>query len=174
MRREGAASRPLFFCLSRVGAGGFGRCAESQLVGVANLGLPRKQIIEAVPHVAAIFGAGYRSRGGDFDVAGDRVFDPIDRGVVQHAGAAQFQAQLQQSRRRRLRAQADAAAYVSGLLIGADCAAHAGKDIVHLLADPALGALYACAIEQLGGRAVRIDSHAAFIAGATRLWENLT
>ncbi len=73
-----------------------------------------------------------------------------------------------------LRAQADAAAYVSGLLIGADCAAHAGKDIVHLLADPALGALYACAIEQLGGRAVRIDSHAAFIAGATRLWENLT
>ena len=73
-----------------------------------------------------------------------------------------------------LRARADAAAYVSGLLIGADCAAYATGQRVHLLADAALGALYASAILQLGGQAVRIDTRAAFIAGATRLWENLT
>lgn len=73
-----------------------------------------------------------------------------------------------------LRARADAASYVSGLLIGADCAAHAAGERVHLLADPTLGALYARAIAQLGGHAVRIDSQAAFIAGATRLWETMT
>ena len=74
----------------------------------------------------------------------------------------------------RCSACADAAAYVSGLLIGADCAAYATGQRVHLLADAALGALYASAIVQLGGQAVRIDSQAAFIAGAPRLWENLT
>jgi 2-dehydro-3-deoxygalactonokinase len=72
-----------------------------------------------------------------------------------------------------LRDRADAAAFVSGLLIGADCAVHAGAGLVHLLADPALGALYGRAIAELGGETLLVDSHAAFIAGATRLWEYL-
>jgi 2-dehydro-3-deoxygalactonokinase len=71
-----------------------------------------------------------------------------------------------------LRDDADAASYVSGLLIGSDVRAHAcAGDTVYLLADPALGALYACALDRLGARAVPIDSHLAFVAGATRLWE---
>lgn len=71
-----------------------------------------------------------------------------------------------------LRDDADAAAYVSGLLIGADCRARvtAGQT-VHLLADPALGALYTAAIAALGAAAVLVDSHAAFLAGITRIRE---
>lgn len=70
------------------------------------------------------------------------------------------------------RADADAASYVSGLLIGADVRAQvAVGDIVHVLADPALGALYAAAIEAVGGKPVAIDSHAAFVAGIIRIWE---
>lgn len=71
-----------------------------------------------------------------------------------------------------LRDDADAAAYVSGLLIGADCRAqvHPGRT-VHLLADPALGALYAAAIGALGATAILVDSHAAFLAGITRIRE---
>lgn len=71
-----------------------------------------------------------------------------------------------------LREDGDAAAYVSGLLIGADCRAQVGAgQTVHLLADPALGALYATAIEALGAAAVLVDSHAAFLAGITRIRE---
>ncbi|UVO50230.1 2-dehydro-3-deoxygalactonokinase [Sphingomonas sp. SUN019] len=73
-----------------------------------------------------------------------------------------------------LRDDADAAAYASGLLIGADVAARideAAARTVHLLADPALGALYAAAIETLGGSATIVDSHAAFVAGITRIRE---
>lgn len=73
-----------------------------------------------------------------------------------------------------LRDRGDAAAFVSGLLIGADCASHAGKGEVHLLADPALGALYSHAITELGGTPLLVDSHTAFIAGVTRLWEYLS
>ena len=66
----------------------------------------------------------------------------------------------------------DVAAYVSGLLIGSDVREQGIGDgeTVHLLADPALGALYSTAIEATGGRAVLVDSHDAFIAGITRLW----
>lgn len=70
------------------------------------------------------------------------------------------------------RERGDVAAYVSGLLIGSDVreqAAAAGTN-VYLLADPALGALYAAAIEMAGGGAMLIDSHDAFVAGITRLW----
>jgi len=64
------------------------------------------------------------------------------------------------------RSREDAAAYASGLLIGADVASHAPRGAtVHLLADPALGALYASAIARCGGDAVRVDSHVAFAAG---------
>ena len=73
-----------------------------------------------------------------------------------------------------LRDDADAAAYVSGLLIGSDVRAQvaAGQN-VYVLADPTLGALYGAAVEVVGGRAVAVDSHAAFLAGITRLWEYL-
>lgn len=72
-----------------------------------------------------------------------------------------------------LREDADAAAYVSGLLIGSDCRARlaAGGGHVHLLADPTLGSLYAAAIDGAGGTSTLVDSHAAFLAGITRLWE---
>lgn len=72
------------------------------------------------------------------------------------------------------RVDADAAAYVSGLLIGSDCRAQVSPGThVHLLADPQLGALYASAIEALGGVTTLVDSHAAFVTGITRLWELL-
>jgi len=66
---------------------------------------------------------------------------------------------------------ADSASYASGLLIGSDVRARnvAGRD-VHVLADPALGALYAAAIAALGGRAHKVDSHAAFLAGIVKIW----
>ncbi len=73
-----------------------------------------------------------------------------------------------------VRDDADAAAFASGLLIGADTAtrlAEAAHDTVHILADPALGALYAAAVEALGGTAMLVDSHAAFVAGITRIQE---
>ena len=66
----------------------------------------------------------------------------------------------------------DAAAFCSGVLIGADVGARElqGRD-VHLLANGALADLYAAAIEARGGRAIRVDSHAAFLAGIHRIWE---
>jgi 2-dehydro-3-deoxygalactonokinase len=70
-----------------------------------------------------------------------------------------------------MRADTDAASYTSGLLIGADCAIRAAGRTVHLVADDRLGPLYASAIELCGGKAVRIDSHAAFAAGANHIWE---
>lgn len=62
----------------------------------------------------------------------------------------------------------DAAAYASGLLIGSDVAARLDASphgIAHILSGPELGALYAAAIEANGRAAIRLDSHAAFIAG---------
>lgn len=71
-----------------------------------------------------------------------------------------------------LRPDAQAASFVSGLLIGADCRARAGKGShVHLLADPVLGALYTAALNEIGVRAEWVDSEAAFIAGITRIRE---
>ncbi len=63
-----------------------------------------------------------------------------------------------------------AASFASGLLIGADTAARieAGAT-VHILADAVLGALYASAIDALGGTSHHIDSQAAFVAGITRI-----
>ena len=68
----------------------------------------------------------------------------------------------------------DAASYVSGLLIGSDVRSQV-KDgtTVHLLADPSLGALYSAAIRAVGGTAIILDSHAAFIAGITHIWRSL-
>jgi 2-dehydro-3-deoxygalactonokinase len=73
-----------------------------------------------------------------------------------------------------LRDDADAASYVSGLLIGSDVRAQvAAGETAHVLADPALGALYAAAIHAIGGRARAVDSHQAFLAGIVRIWELL-
>ena len=74
-----------------------------------------------------------------------------------------------------LRAPGTAASYVSGLLIGSDCRARRLEDRdVYLLADPALGALYARAVAMSGGRPHLIDSHAAFLAGIVRIRELMT
>ena len=66
----------------------------------------------------------------------------------------------------------DAAAYASGLLIGADVAARLAEtrhDAVYILADRELGALYGAAVEAQGRAAHHIDSHAAFVAGIVHL-----
>lgn len=64
----------------------------------------------------------------------------------------------------------DAASFASGLLIGADVSTRiAPGETVHILADPALGALYAAAVSALGGTAHLVDSHAAFVTGITRI-----
>lgn len=74
------------------------------------------------------------------------------------------------------RAPGDAAAYVSGLLIGTDCRARvdSGGGIVHLLADGLLARLYTAAIAIVGGQAILVDSHASFVAGITRIWERMS
>ncbi|MET0179566.1 MAG: 2-dehydro-3-deoxygalactonokinase [Novosphingobium sp.] len=73
-----------------------------------------------------------------------------------------------------LRDDSEAAAFASGVLIGADVAARltefAGRT-VYVLADAKLGGLYVAAVESLGGAAVMVDTHAAFVAGIVRLWE---
>jgi 2-dehydro-3-deoxygalactonokinase len=71
-----------------------------------------------------------------------------------------------------LRADADAASFASGVLIGSDVAARlaeSGSDTVHVLADPGLGTLYTVAIEAQGRSARLVDSHAAFAAGIIAL-----
>ncbi|WP_294323857.1 2-dehydro-3-deoxygalactonokinase [uncultured Sphingomonas sp.] len=69
-----------------------------------------------------------------------------------------------------LRADADAASYASGVLIGSDVAARIGdgRD-VHLVADGDLATLYATAIETLGGHALVSGCETAFIAGITQI-----
>jgi 2-dehydro-3-deoxygalactonokinase len=62
----------------------------------------------------------------------------------------------------------DAASFASGLLIGSDVAARleaSGHEVVHILADPVLGGLYAAAIEAHGRTARLVDSQTAFSAG---------
>lgn len=69
---------------------------------------------------------------------------------------------------------ADAAAYASGLLIGADVSARIAEtqhEKIHILADPHLGALYAIAILASGREAVQVDSQSAFIAGIIKIGE---
>lgn len=68
----------------------------------------------------------------------------------------------------------DAASWTSGLLIGAEVAARLaqiGDRTIHILADAHMGGLYATAIETLGGSARLVDSHAAFVAGISAIWD---
>jgi 2-dehydro-3-deoxygalactonokinase len=71
---------------------------------------------------------------------------------------------------------ADATSYVSGLLIGTDVTARLGQNAqpIYLLADPMLGALYSAAIEAVGGTAITVDSHDAFIHGITHIWSQIS
>jgi 2-dehydro-3-deoxygalactonokinase len=98
------------------------------------------------------------------------------RGLARGAGAGDLAVALFEVRSGVLLGalrRADAAAFASGILIGADVGARrdlAGRD-VHLLASGPLAALYAAAIEAAGGRAVTIDSRGAFAAGVHQIWE---
>lgn len=66
------------------------------------------------------------------------------------------------------------ASFISGVLIGADIRTHArAGEIIHLIADETLGTLYDCAIRELGGRAMLVDSERAFVAGVSRIREFL-
>lgn len=67
----------------------------------------------------------------------------------------------------------DCAAYTSGLLIGHDVGGQKLRegDTVHILADPQFGQLYASAVMIAGGQAILVDSHAAFVAGISRIWK---
>ena len=68
----------------------------------------------------------------------------------------------------------DASSYTSGILIGSDVAARRvsiGPAPVYILADAELGGLYSRAVTLLGGTAIMIDSHAAFVAGITAIQE---
>lgn len=71
------------------------------------------------------------------------------------------------------RAIEDSASYTSGLLIGHDVGGEnlAKGEVVHILADPHLGRLYAAAVHIAGATPILIDSHAAFVAGIFRLWK---
>ena len=68
----------------------------------------------------------------------------------------------------------DGAARISGLLIGAEIAA-AGPAAarVHLLSEGPLADLYEKALTSLGHMVSRVDSHAAFVAGMSRIWEGI-
>lgn len=67
----------------------------------------------------------------------------------------------------------ETASRVSGLLIGTDVRGQAllSGEQVHILADPKLGNLYAAAVTHAGGVPLLADSHLAFLAGVTRIWE---
>jgi 2-dehydro-3-deoxygalactonokinase len=100
-------------------------------------------------------------------------------GLARGAGATDLTVALFEVRAGVLlgrRAPDQAAAFASGILIGADVGAQltagSGADgTVHLLADGGLADLYTAAITAQGGRAVRVDSHAAFLAGIHHIRE---
>jgi 2-dehydro-3-deoxygalactonokinase len=103
---------------------------------------------------------------------------PVERGAAFLEGVAEgakrdLAASLFAIRARGVLGIADdahAASFASGLLIGADAAARIEPGAtVYILADPGLGALYADAIDALGGQSHHIDSQAAFVAGITRI-----
>ena len=94
-------------------------------------------------------------------------------GLARGAGACDLGAALFEVRASVLlgrRADADAAAFASGVLIGSDVGARdVAGTTVHLLADGALADLYRVAIETLGGTTVAVDATAAFVGGMHRL-----
>jgi 2-dehydro-3-deoxygalactonokinase len=66
----------------------------------------------------------------------------------------------------------EAASFASGVLIGSDVAARISTaEEWYILADSILGEFYAAAVDALGAKSHRIDSHTAFVAGISRLWD---
>lgn len=102
--------------------------------------------------------------------------DVFREGVARGAGAIDLLTALFEARAAVLlgrRRTAEAAAFVSGMLIGADVGSRrlGSGDVVHILANGELSRLYAAAIDACGARSVAIDSHAGFVAGIHRIWE---
>jgi 2-dehydro-3-deoxygalactonokinase len=73
-----------------------------------------------------------------------------------------------------LRESRQVAARVSGILIGEDVRGQSvvRGEAVYVLADAALGSLYVAAIEEMGGEAVLVSSHEAFVAGIGMIWRH--
>ena len=103
-------------------------------------------------------------------VLGDAFLDGVREGAKRDLTASLFG--IRAAKLLGLRDDADAASFASGVIIGADVAARAAItpfDMAYILADPVLGGLYAAAIEANGRAATIIDSHAAFVAGISRI-----
>lgn len=105
---------------------------------------------------------------------------PAFRAGVDHGLAnADLTAELFQVRARVLLGEAtaaDAAPYVSGLLIGADLKVGLGRqrhDHVHVVGRPELTRLFAAALAQTGRATTEIDGEGAFIAGLGRIAEKI-
>ncbi|MDO9489639.1 MAG: 2-dehydro-3-deoxygalactonokinase [Sphingomonadaceae bacterium] len=99
----------------------------------------------------------------------------VDHGLAN----ADLTAELFQVRARVLlgqAARADAAAYVSGLLIGNDLKVGLGRqrhDHVHVVGRPELTRLFAAALAHTGRATTEIDGDRAFVSGLSRLAEKL-
>lgn len=108
-------------------------------------------------------------------VLGDAFRDGVREGAKQDLTASLFG--IRAAKLLGLRDDADAASFASGLIIGADVAARIAEnpfDTAYILADPVLGGLYAAAIAANGRAATLIDSHAAFVAGISRIGASLS
>jgi 2-dehydro-3-deoxygalactonokinase len=103
-------------------------------------------------------------------VLGDAFLDGVREGAKRDLTASLFG--IRAAKLLGLRDDVDAASFASGLIIGADVAARTATksfDTAYILADPILGGLYAAAVETNGRAATIIDSHAAFVAGISRI-----
>ncbi len=102
--------------------------------------------------------------------AGDAFRDGVREGARRDLTASLFG--IRAAHVLGLRAEADAASFASGLLIGSDVALRIeGAGDVQLVADGDLATLYATAIETLGGRAIVTPCEDAFVAGITHIRE---
>lgn len=103
-------------------------------------------------------------------VLGDAFLDGVREGAKRDLTASLFG--IRAAKLLGLRDDVDGASFASGLIIGADVAARTATksfDTAYILADPILGGLYAAAVETNGRAATIIDSHAAFVAGISRI-----
>lgn len=110
-------------------------------------------------------------------LAGDApVGEAFARGVDHGVARDDLTAELFQVRARVLLGaaeKAEAASYVSGLLIGNDLRTGFGRqrhDSVFVVGRPELTERYAAAIRQSGRVATEVDGEATFVAGMVRIW----
>ncbi len=105
--------------------------------------------------------------------------DAFERGVMHGLSDEDVTAELFTIRARVLLGVAergDAAAYCSGLLIGADLRTglrQAGEAEIAIMGRPDLTALYAAALAAAGYRSRQVDGEAAFLAGINKIAEAL-